>query len=109
MSIMSRTDLMENDEETKTTDDLPRPTPIKVECLPGSGNLGGGSPIVPDSKKDLESSESNAQAASQQSLPSNVHLFFDPGLISEGKSCVQTGVRSLVDVPPGVDAPNIGR
>jgi hypothetical protein len=41
-------------------------------------------------------------------FPSNMHTFFDPDLIREGKSCIQTGVRSLVDVPPAVHYPTVG-
>uniref|UniRef100_A0A914Y6P2 NR LBD domain-containing protein n=1 Tax=Panagrolaimus superbus TaxID=310955 RepID=A0A914Y6P2_9BILA len=41
-------------------------------------------------------------------FPSNMHTFFDPDLIREGKSCIETGVRSLVDVPPAVHYPTVG-
>jgi hypothetical protein len=41
-------------------------------------------------------------------FPSNMHTFFDPDLIREGKTCIQTGVRSLVDVPPAVHYPTVG-
>uniref|UniRef100_A0A183C457 NR LBD domain-containing protein n=1 Tax=Globodera pallida TaxID=36090 RepID=A0A183C457_GLOPA len=35
-------------------------------------------------------------------------LFFDPQLIRDGSDCNRTGVRSLVDVPPGVHYPTVG-
>uniref|UniRef100_A0A7E4ZVI8 Nuclear receptor domain-containing protein n=1 Tax=Panagrellus redivivus TaxID=6233 RepID=A0A7E4ZVI8_PANRE len=41
-------------------------------------------------------------------FPASVHTFFDPELIREGNSCLHTGVRSLVDVPPTVHYPTVG-
>jgi len=38
----------------------------------------------------------------------NVHTFFDPLLIPDGQSCDQTGVRSVVDVPPNVHYAIVG-
>uniref|UniRef100_A0A915CV56 NR LBD domain-containing protein n=1 Tax=Ditylenchus dipsaci TaxID=166011 RepID=A0A915CV56_9BILA len=41
-------------------------------------------------------------------LSYNMHTFFDPALIQDGNSCIYTGVRSLVDVPPFVHYPTVG-
>lgn len=41
-------------------------------------------------------------------FPSHMHTFFDPDLIKEGNNCIQTGVRSVVDVPPAVHYPTVG-
>lgn len=39
----------------------------------------------------------------------NFHTIFDPILIESGNSCSKTGARSIVDVPPVVHYPTIGR
>ncbi|KAL3104240.1 hypothetical protein niasHS_002267 [Heterodera schachtii] len=41
-------------------------------------------------------------------LAKNIHTFFDPKLIRDGSNCNRTGVRSVVDVPPGVHYPTVG-
>ena len=41
-------------------------------------------------------------------FPPSVHAFFDPELIKDGNTCIQTGVRSVVDVPPTVHYPTVG-
>lgn len=38
-----------------------------------------------------------------------LHTFFDPLLIQNGTSCMETGVRSLVDVPPFFHYPTVGK
>jgi len=34
-----------------------------------------------------------------------IFRFFDPRLIRDGNNCLETGVRSVVDVPPSVHYP----
>lgn len=44
-----------------------------------------------------------------QTQSGHLHTFFDPLLIQDGTSCMQTGVRSLVDVPPFFHYPTVGK
>uniref|UniRef100_A0A1I8BNC8 Nuclear receptor domain-containing protein n=1 Tax=Meloidogyne hapla TaxID=6305 RepID=A0A1I8BNC8_MELHA len=53
------------------------------------------------------SPDSFATSTSQMSN-NNIHAFFDPRLIRDGNNCLQTGVRSVVDVPPTVHYPTVG-
>lgn len=45
----------------------------------------------------------------RSNLNKDVHTIFDPILIESGNSCSKTGARSIVDVPPIVHYPTIGR
>ncbi|KAE9550383.1 hypothetical protein FO519_006401 [Halicephalobus sp. NKZ332] len=81
----------------------------------------------PDSSSNLSSEEKESQESSRiegelasctsaipgsnnaaEFFPPSVHAFFDPELIKDGNSCIQTGVRSVVDVPPTVHYPTVG-
>ena len=72
-----------------------------------------------DDKRSQEGSKDQSESASCTSsipgsnnaaefFPPSVHAFFDPELIKDGNSCIQTGVRSVVDVPPTVHYPTVG-
>ncbi|KAF7638869.1 hypothetical protein Mgra_00001678 [Meloidogyne graminicola] len=54
------------------------------------------------------STSSDCFGSSSSQFSSNIHAFFDPRLIRDGNNCLQTGVRSVVDVPPTVHYPTVG-
>ncbi|KAI1720871.1 zinc finger, c4 type (two domains) domain-containing protein [Ditylenchus destructor] len=60
------------------------------------------------SQQSMSMDQSSATQAGNQSSDYNVHTFFDPLLLHDGNSCAQTGVRSIVDVPPSVCYPTVG-
>uniref|UniRef100_A0A914GYH1 Uncharacterized protein n=1 Tax=Globodera rostochiensis TaxID=31243 RepID=A0A914GYH1_GLORO len=73
------------------------------ECRGGTESPATFSPV-----SDLGEALSLSAAHSTTLLARNIHTFFDPQLIRDGSDCNRTGVRSLVDVPPGVHYPTVG-
>lgn len=54
------------------------------------------------------SSVANHSAFESAKEEENMHTFFDPKLLHDGKSN-EVGVRSVVDVPPAAHYPTVGR
>lgn len=55
-----------------------------------------------------ETTNYSMNSSSSTNFTRNMHTFFDPELIRNGNSCLTTGVRSVVDVPPTVHYPTVG-
>ncbi|KAH7702664.1 CRE-NHR-47 protein, partial [Aphelenchoides avenae] len=80
-------------------------TSIKSECeSPASSRSSG----TPSRASQPPASVVAAPLLAPTRMDFNMHTFFDPSLIQYGNTCGQTGVRSLVDVPPEVHYPTVG-
>uniref|UniRef100_A0AC34QI95 Uncharacterized protein n=1 Tax=Panagrolaimus sp. JU765 TaxID=591449 RepID=A0AC34QI95_9BILA len=60
------------------------------------------------SSQETTSTSFTGSGSPSNNFPRNMHTFFDPELIRDGNSCLATGVRSVVDVPPTVHYPTVG-
>jgi hypothetical protein len=80
--------------ETPLNGDVRMALPLKAEYSP-----------VKTERDSPAATETNTERPTKDY---NVHTFFDPALIQYGNSCVQTGVRSICDVPPVVHYPTVG-
>ncbi|CAK5086322.1 unnamed protein product [Meloidogyne enterolobii] len=70
-----------------------------------TNNIANNLPSTSTSPDNFATSSSNSQMSNNID---NMHAFFDPRLIRDGNNCHETGVRSVVDVPPSVHYPTVG-
>lgn len=64
--------------------------------------------VVHSTASTCTSSVGSRSAFESAKEEENMHTFFDPKLLHDGK-CNEVGVRSVVDVPPAAHYPTVGR
>lgn len=83
-------------------------TGILYKSPPGSNKAEHPEEIKMERSKHVPLNAAGTEEDDRYRLSDNVHEIFDPTLISSGETCALTGIKSIVDVPPSSDYPNIG-